>query len=195
MAKDKRKTLFNVAVVGFSGSEQDKGTTGVGKSCLCNRFVREEADSYFPDHTSVLSQSDFSGRIVNNDHFLYWGEVIKQDEVGQIKFHVIEQTEFIDDQSYRPHRSSSNQNYFKRCCQTKVSSAEKLMYICTDQLGLESEFDIKVIPDGKLHIDGFIVCFDVSIKSPRVIEDQVTFLQGCLNFLVKTKKTNYFSFN
>ena len=47
------------------------------------------------------------------------------------------------------------------------------MYICTDQLGLESEFDIKVIPDGKLHIDGFIVCFDVSIKSPRVIEDQV----------------------
>ena len=55
-----------------------KGTSGVGKSCLCNRFVREDADDYYPDHTSVLSQSDFGGRVVNNDHFLYWGEVSKQ---------------------------------------------------------------------------------------------------------------------
>lgn len=57
---------------------QIKGTWGVGKSCLCNRFVREEADDYYPDHTSILSQSDFGGRVVNNDHFLYWGEVVKQ---------------------------------------------------------------------------------------------------------------------
>ena len=55
-----------------------KGACGVGKSCLCNRFVREDADDYYPDHTSVLSQSDFGGRIVNNDHFLYWGEITKQ---------------------------------------------------------------------------------------------------------------------
>lgn len=188
MAKDKRKTVFNVAVVGLSGSEQVKGSCGVGKSCLCNRFVREEADNYFPDHTSVLSQSDFSGRIVNNDHFLYWGEVIKNDDGGELKFHVIEQTEFIDDQSYRPHRSSSNQNYFKRCCQTKVSSAEKLMYICTDQLGLESDFEIQVMPEGKLHIDGFIVCFDVSLTSTKAIEDQVNFVQSCLTNLQKTKR-------
>ena len=43
------------------------------------------------------------------------------DETDNLKFHVIEQTEFIDDQSYRSHRSSSNQTYFKRCYQTKVS--------------------------------------------------------------------------
>lgn len=48
--------LFNVAVVGLSGIEKDKGQAGVGKSCLCNRFVRPLTDDYFIDHISVLSQ-------------------------------------------------------------------------------------------------------------------------------------------
>lgn len=46
----------NVAVVGLSGVEKDKGQAGVGKSCLCNRFVRPLTDSYEIDHISVLSQ-------------------------------------------------------------------------------------------------------------------------------------------
>lgn len=47
---------INVAVVGMSGTEKDKGQIGVGKSCLCNRFVRPLTDDYFIDHISVLSQ-------------------------------------------------------------------------------------------------------------------------------------------
>jgi len=47
---------INVAVVGLSGVEKDKGQAGVGKSCLCNRFVRPLTDSYEIDHISVLSQ-------------------------------------------------------------------------------------------------------------------------------------------
>lgn len=47
---------FNVAVVGLSGTEKDKGAVGVGKSCLCNRFMRSLADDYSVDHISVLSQ-------------------------------------------------------------------------------------------------------------------------------------------
>jgi hypothetical protein len=51
---------INVAVVGVSGVEKDKGQIGVGKSCLCNRFVRSTNDCYFIDHISVLSQvSDY----------------------------------------------------------------------------------------------------------------------------------------
>lgn len=46
----------NVAVVGLSGMEKDKGQAGVGKSCLCNRFIRSLADDYNVDHISVLSQ-------------------------------------------------------------------------------------------------------------------------------------------
>jgi putative ribosome biogenesis GTPase RsgA len=47
---------INVAVVGLSGVEKEKGQAGVGKSCLCNRFVRPLTDEYEIDHISVLSQ-------------------------------------------------------------------------------------------------------------------------------------------
>lgn len=40
----------------ISGTEKEKGQLGVGKSCLCNRFVRTDADDYNVDHISVLSQ-------------------------------------------------------------------------------------------------------------------------------------------
>lgn len=50
---------INVAVVGMSGTEKDKGQIGVGKSCLCNRFVRPLSDDYCIDHISVLSQVIF----------------------------------------------------------------------------------------------------------------------------------------
>ena len=75
---------FNVSVVGLSGrGDAEKGVSGVGKSCLINRFLRPLADEYFTDHISVLSQSDFGGRVVNNDHFLYWGDIVKtSDEVS-----------------------------------------------------------------------------------------------------------------
>ena len=56
---------FSVAVVGLSGTERDKGTVGVGKSCLCNRFVRTAADDYYTEHISVLSQVG-AGRSVLN---------------------------------------------------------------------------------------------------------------------------------
>ena len=47
------------------------------------------------------------------------------------------------------------------------------MYICTDQLGIESDFETKLMPDGKLTIDGFILCFDVSCVTNRSVDDQV----------------------
>lgn len=51
----------------------------------------------------MIPQTDFSGRVVNNDHFLYWGEVIKPSEDGiDFQFQIIEQTEFIDDASFQP---------------------------------------------------------------------------------------------
>lgn len=47
---------INVIVVGVSGSEAVKGPSGVGKSLLCNRFVRPAADEFHREHSSVLSQ-------------------------------------------------------------------------------------------------------------------------------------------
>ncbi|XP_066300085.1 rho GTPase-activating protein 5-like isoform X4 [Branchiostoma lanceolatum] len=189
MAKTKEMRTFNISVVGLSGTERDKGAQGVGKSCLCNRFVRPLADNYFHEHISVLSQSDFGGRVVNNDHFLYWGEVTKTWDEGQdFTFHVVEQTEFIDDTSFQTLRTSTFMPYIKRAAVAKVVSAEKLMYICKDQLGIEQDFEQKTMPEGKLNIDGFIIVCDVSLVQNRPQEDQMRFLQNCFTNLAKTKK-------
>ena len=136
MAKKPENRIINVSVVGLSGTEKEKGAEGIGKSCFCNRFVRPLADEYSTDHISVLSQNDFGGRIINNDHFLYWGEVTKTSDEGvDFTFNVIEQTEFIDDSSFQPFRSGKADPYYKRCAAIKLQSAEKLMYICKNQLG------------------------------------------------------------
>lgn len=134
MAKKAEDRTFNISVIGLSGTEKEKGAVGIGKSCLCNRFIYSVADKYYRDHISVLSQSDFAGRVINNDHFLYWGEVTKLDEGNHFTFHVIEQSEFIDDVSFQPFKTGRDP-YLKRSVGTKVQSAEKLMYICKDQLG------------------------------------------------------------
>lgn len=49
----------------FLGTEKDKGQLGVGKSCLCNRFVRTDADDYNVDHISVLSQVSYNNVNLN----------------------------------------------------------------------------------------------------------------------------------
>ncbi|XP_030629114.1 rho GTPase-activating protein 5 [Chanos chanos] len=191
MAKNKepRPPAYAVSVVGLSGTEKEKGNCGVGKSCLCNRYVRPSADSYYSEHTSVLSTIDFGGRVVNNDHFLYWGEVLHRGDDGlEYKIHVIEQTEFIDDQTFLPHRSTNLQPYTKRAAASKLQSAEKLMYICTDQLGLEQDFEQKQMPDGKLNIDGFVLCIDVSKGCNRKFDDQMKFVNNLYSQIAKSKK-------
>ncbi|KAJ7303875.1 hypothetical protein JRQ81_011383 [Phrynocephalus forsythii] len=187
--QDVRIPTYNISVVGLSGTEKEKGQCGIGKSCLCNRFVRPRADDFHLDHTSVLSTSDFGGRVVNNDHFLYWGEVVRSlEDCVECKMHVVEQTEFIDDQTFQPHRSTALQPYIKRAAATKLASAEKLMYFCTDQLGLEQDFEQKQMPDGKLLIDGFLLCVDVSRGMNRNFDDQLKFVSNLYNQLTKTKK-------
>jgi hypothetical protein len=55
-------------------------------------------------------------------------------------------------------------------------------------LGIEKEYEQKVLPDGKLNIDGFLCVFDVSTVPSRSIEKQVEYVAGILNNLMKTKK-------
>ncbi|KAF5900590.1 rho GTPase-activating protein 35, partial [Clarias magur] len=102
--------------------------------------------------------------------------------------HVVEQTEFIDDQTFQPHRSTALQPYIKRAASTKLASAEKLMYFCTDQLGLEQDFEQKQMPEGKLLVDGFLLCVDVSRGMNRNFDDQMKFVSNLYNQLAKTKK-------
>ena len=80
------------------------------------------------------------------------------------------------------------QPYSKRAAASKLQSAEKLMYICTDQLGLEQDFDQKQMPDGKLSVDGFVLCVDVSKGCNRKFEDQMKFCGSLYSQMAKAKK-------
>lgn len=134
-------------------------------------------------------QSDFSGRVINNDHFLYWGEVRKQSDEGvDYAFNIVEQTEFIDDATFQPFKVGKMEPYSKRCAAMRVHSAEKLMYICKNQLGVEREYEQLVLPDGRMTIDGFLCVFDVSPVPNRSIEKQVEHITNIINNILKTKK-------
>ena len=187
--KPETHKTFNIAVVGLSGTEKDRGTFGSGKSCLCNRFVRPFADDYYTEHLNVLSQSDFNGRIVNNDHWLYWGEVSKITEEGlELHFSVVEHTEFIDDSTLEAFRTAKTEPYSKRCSSTRLCSGDKQMYICKNQLGIEKEYEERLLPDGKFLVDGFVCIFDVSQIQGRSFERSIEQTILILNNLVKTKK-------
>ncbi|GBP41705.1 Rho GTPase-activating protein 190 [Eumeta japonica] len=191
MAKKSENTggkLVTVSVVGLSGTEKEKGQLGVGKSCFCNRFVRTHADDYNVDHISVLSQSDFSGRVVNNDHFLYWGNIQKELDDQEWRFELVEQTEFVDDACFQPFKVGKTEPYVKRCVATKLQSAEKLMYVCKNQLGIEKEYEQRLIPDGKLSVDGFLCIYDVSMVPGRTWEKQNEFVAIILQNILKLKK-------
>ena len=58
------------------------------------------ADNYYQEHISVLSQSDFAGRVINNDHFLYWGSCTKTDEGNNFTFHVVSLKECKSETSF-----------------------------------------------------------------------------------------------
>uniref|UniRef100_A0A2K6D5N6 Rho GTPase activating protein 5 n=1 Tax=Macaca nemestrina TaxID=9545 RepID=A0A2K6D5N6_MACNE len=153
----------------------NKGNCGVGNSCLCNRFVHSKADEYYPEHTSVLSPIDFGGRVVNNDHFSYYWDGV------ECKIH------FIDDQAFLSHRSTNLQPYIKRAAASKLQSGGKLMYICTDQIGLEQDFEQKQMPEGKLNVDGFLLRIDVSQGCNRKFDDQLKFVNNLFVQLSKSK--------
>lgn len=51
----------------------------------------------------------------------------------------------------------------------------------------DSSYDQNIMPDGKLHIDGFICCFDVSQSQQRILE-QVDLVIHLLDCLLKKNK-------
>lgn len=63
--------------------------------------------------------------------------------------------------------------YSKRCAALRLQSAEKLMYVCKNQLGIEKEYEQRLLPDGRLSVDGFICVYDISHVPGRSWEKQV----------------------
>lgn len=83
MASKAKSSSIDVVVCGLTSSSfQSLSGQGAGKSFLCNRFVKPKFDD-LKEHTSVLNNSDFGSNIINNTHFLYWGEKVVALEDGQ----------------------------------------------------------------------------------------------------------------
>ena len=86
---NKKIPVVHVAVCGLTSSSfPGMSGQGAGKSCLCNRFVRPKRDDLCLNHSSIMTNSDFGSSVVNNGHFLYWGEKISALEDGSVAFQV-----------------------------------------------------------------------------------------------------------
>ena len=88
--KTGKVSTIRVGVCGLTSSSfNGLHGQGAGKSCLCNRFIQVTQDRFNKEHTSVLNLSEFGSNVINNTHFLYWGEKLAALEDGQdIKFQV-----------------------------------------------------------------------------------------------------------
>ena len=91
--------VYKVAVVGCPRAiiSPEGILDGVGKSCLCNRFVRSEA--YTEEHqreSSEINHEEWTHNgVFNGDHFIYWGAANKHlADKTRVRFQVVEQTEF-----------------------------------------------------------------------------------------------------
>ena len=199
-----KETSIRVAVVGLSGQSQEGGG-GVGKSCLCNRFVRSAQDDYSEEHLSLITSSDFYGPIINGQHILYWGNTRKVQNSGPgstsslvspayndkkiYDFEVIEHTLFRDDGTFAAFGTGEDtcSAYIRRIAKTKISSSGKIAYLNRDQLEDVSvggtKFEAGSFPS-PFEVDSFIVAADVSRHRP----EQTKWLEKVLPAIAKLKK-------
>ena len=109
--------VYKVAVVGCPRSvvSPEGLCEGVGKSCLCNRFIRSEA--YTEDHqqeTSVVTEEEWtSNPVFNGDHFIYWGAANKHlPDKTKVRFQIVEHTEFYRKPSSKRSSSEDEDDYY-----------------------------------------------------------------------------------
>ncbi len=112
------------AVIGCPRSviADDGPFKGVGKSCLCNRFVRPEA--YSEAHDSVLSLDDWLDKpVFNGDHFLYWGASTRHLQDGtKVRFQIVEQTECYQLKEGKLAAHPASYDYLGRATDVRVAS-------------------------------------------------------------------------
>lgn len=107
--------VYKVAVVGCPRAvlSPDGYIDGIGKSCLCNRFIRSEA--YSEDHQqdwSLLGLEEWDANpVFNGDHFVYWGAATRHlPDKTRVRFQIVEQSEFYCSPSRSAGSSSSEED-------------------------------------------------------------------------------------
>ncbi|KAI6187133.1 PG2 pseudoGTPase domain-containing protein [Aphelenchoides besseyi] len=186
----KRQRVATLSVLGLSGTDAQKGVSGVGKSVFCNRLT------------------DFAtSNVCNNEHWLFHGELALDptDHLGPtLRFRIIEHTTFIDDESFEPLGDQATAlDYQTRALQTHLQSTDrKLAYICpvihncsfvrySDQLGAEADYVQIELEGGKCAVDAFAILFDVSHVPERSLAYQSAQIRKLVSGALETKRPTF----
>lgn len=188
-----------VCVVGLSrvSGEELHTHDGIGKSCLCFRFMHPGHDEYISDHPSLLALHEFESPAINNVHFLYWGSTIKSYPIKgtvkeqKVQYHVLEQTVFYQDVTSQPFTiitKPDHLDHYIRRVTGQIESPGKVSYQTRDAICLPGEYDKQQYPSGISKLPrGFIVVIDVSQKA-EAFEKQLARAEEVLSYLMKHRR-------
>ncbi|KAL5457506.1 hypothetical protein EMCRGX_G034772 [Ephydatia muelleri] len=166
-----------VSVLGLSrlDGENFSSHQGIGKSCLCYRFMYPGYDDYVEDHRSLLALHEFESDVVHKDHFLYWGSTTRTCGAKEkMHFEVMEYTVFYEDIMDQPFRSSNKkpvtslEGYMKMAIGSPLESPGKISYKNRDLICSPQDYESLLFPPGiGKHPRGYVVVIDVSDSGPK----------------------------
>lgn len=165
-----------VCVLGLSRETGHSFQTGegVGKSCLCYRFMHPGFDGYVSEHPSILALHEFESAAINNVHFVYWGSNTQtyssRGKERSVLIHVIENTVFYQDVTSQPFtiltKPDDVSSYVRRAM-AQIESPGKVSYRTRDAICLDTypteRYPHKISGMAR----GFIVAVDVSMEGAR----------------------------
>ena len=198
MAEDRCPNLV-VCVLGLSREKGEKFSlrSGIGKSCLCYRFMYPGRDDYIDEHSSLLTLHEFENPVINSVHFLYWGSTTKRYSIRgglkeqRIQFHVIEQTVFYHLPTSQPFKTLTKPDsleYYIRRATTDIESPGKISYKSKGTISLRHEYVWQTYPSGISRLPrGFIVVIDVS-QNGTDFAQQIVRAERIMEYLLKHRR-------
>ena len=188
-----------VCVLGLSREQGEDfhQRKGVGKSCFCHRFLHPGFDEYVSDHLSLLALHEFESPVINNVHFLYWGNTTRTYPIKgttkeqKVQYHVIEQTVFYQDVTSQPFtiitKPDNIEQYIRRVT-GPIESPGKVAYEDRDAMLLREDHQRQQYPPGVSKLPrGFLVLIDVSQSGP-IFEAQLARVERILAHLMKHRR-------
>ncbi|XP_065907026.1 uncharacterized protein [Dysidea avara] len=162
-----------ISVVGLSGCGPDV-YKGPGKSSLCFNLLHPA--EFLKDHPSVLTQDQFESKVINQQHYIYWGsktecyyqlprskKVTNEKIQVVVSFEIFEQTEFLEDVTKRSF--PVDQEYAKRAFKLHKAS-QKVSFKTLDLIFSPEKYNISIAPDIKSMTCGYIFTVDVGKDCP-----------------------------
>lgn len=178
-----------ISVIGLSSGylpQLDGGLArGIGKSCLCSRFVHPSYDDYWvmkEDHESCTSEAAFQSSEHCNVHSLYFGSVVKNvprhgvfesstceqtDGAHHDKavFHIVEHTVFVNQDSLLPLSGGEEDLYASRATSPGLPCVRQHAYIGQrfSELHPEKREHLPPIFNGlRAFVSGYLLVLDVA---------------------------------